>query len=44
MTFGSFGQPGYARLLAIKIALVATTVGLAAADGILASVALETMK
>jgi uncharacterized membrane protein len=37
VTFGSFDQPGYGRLLAIKLALVAAAVGLAAAHGILAS-------
>ena len=37
VTFGSFDQPGYGRLLAIKLALVVTAVVLAAAHGIMAS-------
>ena len=36
VTFGSFDQPGYGRLPAIKLALVVTAVVLAAAHGITA--------
>ncbi|MDQ1500166.1 MAG: hypothetical protein QOI86_3506 [Actinomycetota bacterium] len=37
VTFGSFDQPGYGRLFAIKLALVVAAVVLAAAHGLLAS-------
>ena len=37
VTFGSFDDPGYGRLLGIKLALVAASVALAAVHGILAT-------
>jgi putative copper export protein len=36
VTFGSFDDPGYGRLLGIKLVLVATSVALAAVHGVLA--------
>lgn len=36
VTFGSFGQPGYGRLLGIKLVLVVVSVALAAVHGWLA--------
>lgn len=36
VTFGSFGMPGYGRLLGIKLVLVVISVGLAAVHGWLA--------
>ncbi|MPY94098.1 MAG: hypothetical protein GEV08_13850 [Acidimicrobiia bacterium] len=37
VTFGTFDDPGYGRLLAIKLVLVVAAVGFAAAHGIVAS-------
>lgn len=37
VTFGSFDDPGYGRLLGIKLVLVVISIGLAAAHGIVAA-------